>query len=77
MARVPCAFSCPREFLTLVDQRAASLGMTRSAYIVQLLRQDIIHGRPNLNIIGQDAVVPGKIINNHHVTKLRTKKNTK
>ena len=76
MARIPCAFSCSREFLTQVDRRAASLGMTRSAYIVQLLRQDIINGSPNLNIVGQNAIVPGKIINNHHMTKLRTKKIT-
>lgn len=75
MARIPCAFSCSREFLVLVDRRAASLGMTRSAYIVQLLRQDIINGRPNLNIVGQNAVVAGKIIDNQsHVKRQRTKK---
>lgn len=49
----------------MVDRRAASLAMTRSAYIVQLLRQDLMTGKPNLNIISQQAVVNGNM-NIHH-----------
>ena len=61
MSRVPCAVSCTKEFLEEVDRRARSLGMTRSAYIVQVLRQDIISGKPNLSIIAQQSVVNGNL----------------
>ncbi len=53
MARIPCAVSCTREFLALVDRRAASLGLNRSAYIIQVLRQDLFSGKPNLNIVAE------------------------
>lgn len=68
MTRIPCAFSCKKEFLDLVDKRAAALGMNRSAYIVQLLRQDIMSGKPNLNIISQQAsIFNGDVINHHNL----------
>ena len=53
MSRVPCAFSCDVEFLKLIDARAASLGMNRSQYVVQVLRQDLLTGRPNLNVVAE------------------------
>jgi hypothetical protein len=53
MSRVPCAFSCDEKFLKLIDERAASLGMKRSQYIVQVLRQELLTGAPNLNIVAE------------------------
>ena len=64
MPRVPCAFSCSEEFLKIVDGRASSLGMNRSQYIVQVLRQDLITGRPNLNVVAEQAAVYGGTIHN-------------
>ena len=53
-----------------MDERAKSLGMKRSHYIVQVLRQDIIAGPPNLNIVAdQAALYGGTVINNNHVSK--------
>jgi hypothetical protein len=74
MSRIPSAFSCPKEFLAMVDQRAASLGMTRSAYIVQVLRQDIMTGKPNLSIISHHAVINGNIINQNNTNVISAKK---
>ena len=65
MSRIPCAFSCQKEFLAMVDRRAASLGMNRTAYIIQLLRQDLMTGKPNLNIMSQQMVINGDMINHH------------
>lgn len=71
MPRIPCAFSCSVEFLNLVDARAASLGMNRSQYVVQVLRQDLVTGKPNLNIVAEQAALYGGTIQNgtHHAAK--------
>lgn len=74
MSRAPCAFSCQRQFLAQVDQRADSLGMTRSAYIVQVLRQDILSGRPNLNIQAGQMAINGDIVNHHDLNDGKKKK---
>ena len=67
MTRVPAAFSCSREFLDLVDARAASLNMNRSQYITQVLRLEITSGNPSLNIVAENSTVHGDIhIANHH-----------
>lgn len=66
MSRTACAFSCQKQFLDQVDQRAASLGMNRSAYIVQVLRQDLLSGKPNLNIMAGQMAIHGDIINHDH-----------
>ena len=55
MSRIACAFSCQADFLKKIDQRARSLGMTRSQYIVQVLRQDLLTGNPNLSVISEHA----------------------
>lgn len=73
MSRTACAFSCQKEFLALVDERAKSLGLTRSAYIVQVLRQDILSGRPNLNILAGQMAINGDIVNHGHGRKIVTK----
>jgi len=64
MPRIPCAFSCSQDFLELVDQRAESLGMTRSQYIVQVIRQDLLTGQRNLSIVAEQAAVYGGKITN-------------
>ena len=66
MSRVPSAFSCTREFLDMVDARAKSLGMNRSQYIVQVLRQDLLEGKRNLLVVGEDRT--------QYVTKKRAAK---
>jgi hypothetical protein len=48
-----CGFRCEPEFKNMVVQRAASLGMTPSQYVVLVLREDIKSGRPNLNVIAE------------------------
>lgn len=65
MTRIPTAFSCSPELLKLLDDRAGSLGMKRSEYIVQLIRQDLATGRPNLSIVAETATVNGDIIQSH------------
>lgn len=35
------SFSCSKEFLEQLDQRASALGMSRTQYITQLIRQDL------------------------------------
>lgn len=37
----------------MVDARASSLSMNRSQYIVQVLRQDLMSGQSNLNILAE------------------------
>ena len=51
--RIPCAFSCNREFLEAVDARAKSLHMKRSEYIVHVLRQEIMGNQSTLNIAAE------------------------
>lgn len=51
--RVACAFSCQAEFLQKIDKRARSLGLSRSGYITQVLRQDLLSGSPNLSVVAQ------------------------
>ncbi len=48
-----CGFRCTEEFLKGLDARAQSLHMSRSQYIVQVLRQELATGRPNLNVIAE------------------------
>ena len=52
---IPCAFSCTAEFLRKIDARAASLGMNRSQYILQVLRKDLFSGNQNLSIVGEQS----------------------
>jgi len=52
MARIPCGFSCNPEFLALIDERAQSLGMNRSQYIVQVIRNEIARGGADLSVVG-------------------------
>ncbi len=53
MKRVACAFSVNREFLELIDARAESLGLSRSAYIVQVLRKELLSGSDSLSIVAE------------------------
>lgn len=55
MGRVPTAFSCDEEFLKLIDTRAASLGMSRSHYIIQVLRRDLLEQSGSLNIVAENG----------------------
>lgn len=55
MKRVACAFSVSREFLDLIDARARSLNLSRSAYIVQVLRKELLSGASGLNIVAERA----------------------
>ena len=55
MGRVPTAFSCDEEFLKLIDARAASLGMSRSHYIIQVLRRDLLEQSNGLNIVAESG----------------------
>jgi nitrate reductase assembly molybdenum cofactor insertion protein NarJ len=57
MARVPCAFSCSPEFLAAVDERAKSLGLKRSAYIVQVLRKELAERGQAFTIVAEQAGV--------------------
>jgi len=56
MGRVPTAFSCDEEFLKLIDARATSLGMSRSHYIIQVLRRDLLDQSSNLSIVAEAPV---------------------
>lgn len=60
-------FSCSRELAELIDARAASLHMNRSNYISQVLRQELLSGRPNLNIVAEQPA-------EYEVTSRRKKK---
>lgn len=42
--RVPCAFSVEPEWLEKIDARCKSLGLSRSAYLLQLVRRDLLEG---------------------------------
>jgi hypothetical protein len=55
MGRVPTAFSCDEEFLKLIDARADSLGMSRSHYIIQVLRRDLLEQTGGLNIVAESG----------------------
>lgn len=46
------------QFLNRIDQRARSLGMNRSQYIVQVLRQDLLTGKPNLSVLSEENDSP-------------------
>ena len=49
--------------------------MTRSQYIVAVLRQDLVSGKPNLNIVGKKvAAFGGQIIDNRRVAEYGSKK---
>ena len=68
-------FRCSEDFLQTVDERAASLGMTRSQYIVAVLRQDLVSGKPNLNIVGKKvAAYGGQIIDNRRASAKKKRK---
>ena len=54
MSRIPCAFSCSKEFLEKVDARAESLGMNRSQYIVQVLRRELFSDTTELSIVAEE-----------------------
>ncbi len=55
MGRIPTAFSCDEKFLKLIDARAASLGMNRSQYIIQVLRHDLLDQSASLNIVAEEG----------------------
>jgi hypothetical protein len=59
MGRVPTAFSCDEEFLKLIDARAASLGMSRSHYIIQVLRHDLLEQTGGLNVVAESGTAYG------------------
>lgn len=56
MKRIACAFSVSKEFLDQIDVRAKSLGLSRSGYIVQVLRKEIISGDQGLKIVAEEPV---------------------
>jgi hypothetical protein len=56
MGRIPTAFSCDAKFLKLIDARAASLGMNRSQYIIQVLRRDLLDQSASLQVIAEEGV---------------------
>lgn len=58
MGRVPTAFSCDEEFLNRINARAASLGMNRSQYIIQVLRRDLMEQSDGLNIVAETGSTP-------------------
>lgn len=37
-----CGFRCSAEFNALIEQRATELGLSKSAYITQVLRREIL-----------------------------------
>ena len=53
MKRIPCAFSVTRELLEKIDARAEALGLSRSAYIVQIVRKDLASGSSGLRIVAE------------------------
>ncbi|NKB23202.1 MAG: hypothetical protein GKR87_02200 [Kiritimatiellae bacterium] len=53
MTRIPCAFSCDKEFLAIIDERTNVLGMNRSQYIIQVLRNDIFDGQLTLKVVAE------------------------
>ena len=53
MKRIPCAFSVTRELLEKIDARAEALGLSRSAYIVQVVRRDLMSGSSSLKIVAE------------------------
>ena len=55
MKRIACAFSVSREFLDQIDARADELGLSRSAYIVQVLRKELISGASQLSIVAETS----------------------
>ena len=55
MGRIACAFSCLPEFLGKIDARARRLELSRSQYVVHVLRQDLIADGPELRIIAEPA----------------------
>ncbi len=59
MGRIPTAFSCDEEFLKLIDARAASLGMSRSHYIIQVLRSDLLEKSDGLNVVAEATTAYG------------------
>lgn len=52
--RIPCAFSVSEDFLKLIDARAKSLDLSRSAYIVQVLRKEILSGSTEMRIVAEE-----------------------
>ena len=59
MKRIPCAFSVAKELLEKIDARARALGMNRSAYIVQVVRMDLMSGSSGLNIVAEASAEYG------------------
>lgn len=53
MKRIPCAFSVSKELLEKIDARAEALGLSRSAYIVQIVRKDLMTGSSSLSIVAE------------------------
>ena len=67
-----CGFRCTEKFLEDIDARANSLHMTRSQYILQALRQEILSGGKSMSIVAEQAAVyGGKISNNPAARKRR------
>ena len=63
------------DLLHRVDERAGKFGISRSAYILQCIRREIIEGDPrSMNIVAEQAAAyGGQIINNHGDTRSRKK----
>lgn len=66
MTRVVIGISCRPELRDQVDARAKSLGMTRSEFVSQLLRRELLSTRPDepMQILAQQAAVHGGQITN-------------
>ena len=52
---VTLSFSLPPDLAQAVDKRSRELGMTRSQYIVQLLRAEVLSGKPTLSIVSEQS----------------------
>ncbi|MBN1673918.1 MAG: hypothetical protein JXR37_22910 [Kiritimatiellae bacterium] len=59
MKRIPCAFSVSPDLLAKIDARAAALGLNRSAYIVQVVRSDLLGGDAALSIVAERRATYG------------------
>ena len=60
MKRIACAFSVTQEFLDKIDVRAQSLGMSRSAYMVQVLRNDLLTDSSSFKVAMERGATYGK-----------------
>lgn len=59
MARIPCSFSAPEEFILRIDARAESLGMKRSEFIVHALRKELMESGHSFSIVAEQSQIGG------------------